>query len=265
VKLYKEIIKIIIVLLVVHSCLFADNVYELKFARESAIIIPVFTLGAYSLIRSSNQTGLSEYELDNLSIYKINRFERFATQNYCERSMLQSDFLLYACLIAPFLLNINNNVSGEFLEVNTVIVQSLLTSIAFTQLTKTTFLRNRPLAYNDSVPINIRRDKDARYSFISGHTALAFTGAMLTAKIYNDFHPYTNNTLVYATAITTASTVGYLRMRAGKHFPSDVLAGAIVGTASAFLITEMHRNVKCKMKNDNSSRNAIPLHFQINF
>jgi len=33
---------------------------------------------------------------------------------------------------------------------------------------------------------------------------------------------------------------GYLRVRAGKHFPTDVITGYIVGLGSAWLMHKMH-------------------------
>jgi len=38
-----------------------------------------------------------------------------------------------------------------------------------------------------------------------------------------------------------ASTVGYLRYEAGVHFPTDILIGAIVGSAIGYAIPYLHR------------------------
>jgi len=259
-----RVIKVLMVVLFVffYCGLYSSVVYELDFARNTAILVPTLAIGGYSFIRTYNQTGLSVFELEELSKYNINRIDRFAVYNYCERAMQQSDFLLYACIIAPFLLNISNEMSHEIVEMNTIIAQSFLVTVAISQLTKTMFLRNRPLAYNDKVPLNVRQNKDARYSFISAHTSLAFTGSVLAAKLYDDFHPDKNNTWMYASAVTVASTVGYLRIKAGKHFLTDVLAGAVVGAGSALLMTEVHK------KRNNGKRDeeiTVPLVFRVWF
>jgi membrane-associated phospholipid phosphatase len=41
-----------------------------------------------------------------------------------------------------------------------------------------------------------------------------------------------------------ASVVGYLRYEAGEHFPTDIVAGAVAGSAIGYAIPWMHRAFK---------------------
>ena len=66
------------------------------------------------------------------------------------------------------------------------------------------------------------------HSFPSGHTSLAFATATSFALSYRKWY-------VIAPAYLWAGCVGYSRMYLGKHFPSDVLGGAIVGAGSSLL------------------------------
>jgi membrane-associated phospholipid phosphatase len=249
----------IYIFLFIICSLYSDNTYELSLLREATVSIPTLALGTFSHIKLLGQGGLSTDELNALSAHNINRFDRFATGYYSERAMIYSDFLMYACVLSPLTLNLSSKISNEYIEMNTIIIQSYIFSYAITQFTKTTFLRNRPLAYNENVSLAVRQDRDARYSFISGHTAMSFTGAILTAKIYDDFNPNKNNTWIYATTATAASAVGYLRLRAGKHFPTDILAGAIVGISSAVMITEVHKKTN---RNNENTKLPIVLHYK---
>ncbi len=72
-------------------------------------------------------------------------------------------------------------------------------------------------------------DSADKYSMPSGHTTAAF--AIATALTLRYPKPY-----VYVPAYAWAAFVGYGRMYLGLHYPSDVLAGALLGTASAFAI-----------------------------
>lgn len=64
-------------------------------------------------------------------------------------------------------------------------------------------------------------------SFPSGHASLAFCTA---ATLSLDYHKW----YITVPAYVWASSVGYSRMYLGKHYPSDVLAGAAVGIGTAY-------------------------------
>jgi undecaprenyl-diphosphatase len=64
-----------------------------------------------------------------------------------------------------------------------------------------------------------------KFSFPSGHTAAAF----LMASIASYYYPH----LCYP-CITYASLIGISRILLGVHYPSDIIAGACLGTISAF-------------------------------
>jgi len=79
-------------------------------------------------------------------------------------------------------------------------------------------------------------------SFPSGHTSDAFSTATSLSLAFPKWY-------VIAPSYTYAALVGYSRMHLGVHYPSDVLAGAIIGAGSAFLCYKAqkwinHRNRK---------------------
>lgn len=66
------------------------------------------------------------------------------------------------------------------------------------------------------------------YSFPSGHTSLAFTTATALSLKYPKWY-------IIAPSYLWASSVGYSRMNLGVHYPSDVVAGALLGAGSAYV------------------------------
>jgi membrane-associated phospholipid phosphatase len=74
-----------------------------------------------------------------------------------------------------------------------------------------------------------------RDSFLSGHTTEAFALASVITDRYPD--PW-----VQFTAYGVAGTVGYARLNNNRHWPSDVLAGAVVGTFVGKTVVRFNRN-----------------------
>ena len=73
-----------------------------------------------------------------------------------------------------------------------------------------------------------RDNEDYWLSFPSGHTSAAFCISTSLALRYRKWY-------VIAPAYVYAVSVGWARMYQGVHYPSDVLTGALIGTASAWL------------------------------
>jgi len=70
------------------------------------------------------------------------------------------------------------------------------------------------------------------HSFPSGHSAMSFTAATL---IENNLGPYAG-----IPAYGLAAFTGFERVESGRHYPSDVFAGAAIGALSAGIIDALH-------------------------
>jgi membrane-associated phospholipid phosphatase len=106
-----------------------------------------------------------------------------------------------------------------------VIAAALIGTTAITFGLKYAVNRPRPFV---TYPDVIQKDSHVGlYSFPSGHTSSAFALATSVSLCYPKWY-------VIAPAYAWALTVGYSRMRLGVHFPTDVLVGALIGTACSF-------------------------------
>jgi membrane-associated phospholipid phosphatase len=101
------------------------------------------------------------------------------------------------------------------------------------------FDRKRPA---ESYPGLIVPYKDVyRYSFPSGHTSLAFATAASLSIQFKKWY-------VIVPAYLWAASVGYSRIYLGVHYPSDVITGAAVGIASAYLSQWLNNKLFSKRK-----------------
>jgi len=83
--------------------------------------------------------------------------------------------------------------------------------------------RDRPfVTYSDIT----KYSKGGSKSFPSGHTSMAFTTATSISLMYPKWY-------VIAPSYLWASSIGYSRMYLGVHYPTDVLAGALIGAGSS--------------------------------
>ena len=85
-------------------------------------------------------------------------------------------------------------------------------------------------------------------SFYSGHTSAAFALAVFSGMWYdakNPNSPYAP--LVWSVSLSAAASVGVLRIWAGKHYPTDVLAGALVGSLGSFAVLRLHRSSRVSL------------------
>jgi len=100
-----------------------------------------------------------------------------------------------------------------------------------TQGMKKIIQRDRPFI---TYPDIIKRDEGGGYSFPSGHTSAAFCTATSLSLLFPKWY-------VIVPSYLYAATVGYSRMYLGVHYPTDVLAGAIVGAGSAWLAYKVEK------------------------
>jgi membrane-associated phospholipid phosphatase len=117
-----------------------------------------------------------------------------------------------------------------------VITEAITVAGALTTVTRYTTARIRPFAYygqGTGVPVD-------HLSFWSGHTTTAFSAAAAAGYVAQ-IRGYDSWPWVYAVGFTAAGAVAYFRVAGDKHWMTDVLVGAAMGTGVGFLVPWLHR------------------------
>jgi len=157
-----------------------------------------------------------------------------------------SDALVGVALAAPVLLDaldVSRSGGGwqAYFEDMTVVAEALLVNGALNEVVKSAASRPRPRIY-DLPPGDASLSNPGDYtSFYSGHTSTAFAAGMAYAFTYAHRHP--DDPLrwaVYGGALAVGAGVGTLRVAAGAHFPTDVIVGAVAGTAIGTIVPWLH-------------------------
>lgn len=123
-----------------------------------------------------------------------------------------------------------------------VMGEAVVINGALNEVVKLAVRRPRPLSFQSSTDQAELGKADTYLSFYSGHTSTAFAAGMAYATTYSLRHPQSRSRyVVYGCAGLAGGTVGLLRVLGGKHFPTDVMTGALIGSAIGIVVPILHR------------------------
>jgi membrane-associated phospholipid phosphatase len=118
-----------------------------------------------------------------------------------------------------------------------LVTEATALAVDLNQLIKFTVARRRPFVFakNQDVLVDRPKESDDNMSFYSGHTNLAFalvasTGTVATLRGYRAA-PW-----VWGMGLPLAAASGYFRIAADRHYLTDVLTGALLGSAVGVLV-----------------------------
>lgn len=178
----------------------------------------------------------------DLESAEVNAFDRLAMLPYSKSlDVVGTAFELASVLTPAVLLSVPAN---EWLPIGIMYVETMLVAYGLKELGKLCIHRFRPYLYFDSYPQHAVDDGDAADSFPSGHATMAFAGAAFASSVYAAYYPDSSwKVPVTVASYTLASVAAILRVASGNHFMTDVLAGALIGTAVGIGIPWLHKRV----------------------
>jgi membrane-associated phospholipid phosphatase len=174
--------------------------------------------------------------------------DRSVTSNWSPKAATASDVLLIATASLPFVIDLvdvmadpeSDGFSGWAKDA-LVMLEALTVSFSVTQVYKIAVERPRPFTYNPNAPLKAKLQYDAAQSFFSGHASTAFCAAAAFSMTFHRRHPRSpSRYVVWVGSFSLAATTALLRERAGKHYWTDLLVGAAVGTLVGIGVPWLH-------------------------
>jgi len=220
--------------------------------RDLLVLPASFGFSALGESIAEGRRPITVQEIAALDPHDVNPFDRPATRHFStdwdERSDAYQATLVRSALLGLFVPAALRGKAAGVATVGTMLAESYFLLKGVTYTTKGLVGRKRPYLYNTSMSAAERLgvtgegDNDAVLSFFSGHAASSFLAATLMSQVFTDVYGRSTwSNIVWGTSLSMAALTSYARVRAGMHYPSDVVAGAVVGGAIGILVPRLHR------------------------
>jgi len=240
--------------------------YELSPLTDGLLIGSGAAFYGLSLYTGKKIDPLTDKEIAELSKNDINSFDRSAADNWSRKADKWSDRTLTPIMISPLAFLAADETRNDFITIGVMYAESLLITSGLNGTVKNIAQRNRPYTYNPDVSVSEKKEEDAVLSFYSGHTVNAFNSAVFVSTVFADYYPESSwRYFVWGTTLSAASLTGYLRYKAGMHYPTDIITGAVIGSVTGWLIPVLHhpgsRNISFQIIAGEENMIAVVLSF----
>jgi undecaprenyl-diphosphatase len=213
------------------------EVYELKLVPDILIGTTGILMNIAALNIVANRTitaGTNSVDLND-----VNPFDRWSAAKYNEGIDITSTVFEVVTALSPALLFFAP--MEDWATIGVMYAESFLLAFGAKEMGKALIPRSRPYNYFPDAPQAALDNGEFGESFFSGHTTIAFNGAVFVSTVFSAYFPDSIWKIpVIAGSLSFAATTGILRIASGSHFFSDVLFGAIVGGATGFLVPYLH-------------------------
>jgi membrane-associated phospholipid phosphatase len=203
------------------------------------------------------QTPSAE-SLGTVDIATVNALDRLAVFGYSHALDVTSDVFQYATAAIPvtfaFLCPID-----QAATIGVVYLEALSWAFAAKNLLKVLVPRYRPYLYEPLPGGTGPSPHESTDSFPSGHATIAFTAAAFSLYTFQTYFPRSPYLLPVGLAgYGLAALTATFRVVSGMHFLTDVLAGALLGTAVGYVVPLLHRTGGEKGNQSRTSLLASP-------
>lgn len=229
-------IQVVLLFILITGKIFSDGSQAFDLDLKKDIIIGSTSLAAFTtgyLIKDNKSINKDEFGwFDEEISYKYNT----------SFDDLGSVISLSSLVTMPFLIDQWN--VKEVSTIGVMYLEAALLAYGVKDILKGVISRPRPYVHRNDSSSELLEERDGYFSFPSGHTSVAFMTASFSTYVFSQGD--SSKTLKWTMGISTfslATLTGILRVTSGAHYPTDVLAGAILGSGVGFAIPFMHKTL----------------------
>ena len=207
--------------------------------KESQRVKKVLATAVLIIVLFSSTLSAETVPAFPLSQAEVTGFDRLFMQNYSENLDKAATVLEIASLLTPAVLLAES--TDQYVTIGVMYAETALIAWGTRTLLKTISERPRPYMYYEDYPQTSVDSGDWNKSFPSGHAVMSFAGASFASYVFCKYNPDSKWRIpVIAASYTLASATAALRVASGNHFMTDVLAGAVLGTAIGIGVPALH-------------------------
>jgi membrane-associated phospholipid phosphatase len=165
-------------------------------------------------------------------------------ENFSQSSAELSDKLLLTAVSLPPLLQMSAGLDTGMANATLIYAQAHALNLFVTASTKLIVRRPRPYTRFKHPRIDdftATQGSDAYVSFFSGHSSASFTAATAGSILYSARTDVVwSRHAVWGLEFLLAGATAQLRVRAGRHYRSDIWMGSLVGVGIGLLVPALH-------------------------
>lgn len=222
-----------------------ESPYEVSWKKDGLVLGGMLAAEVGGIAIAVNIKPLSLDLINQLDPRDISSFDRGAIFNDSKKAKNISDIILLSSCVFPFITLADKRVRSEYQKVVAMGMETIILTSSITLYSKIVTKRARPFVYNPAIDLERKQQINARLSFFSGHTSVVSGASFFGAKVYSDYFPDSKwKPVVWTAAVGTSVFTGLMRVKGGKHFPTDVITGYAVGAVVGILIPYFHRSNK---------------------
>ena len=240
-----------------------DSPYQFDWKKDASALTVGAGLSLTAFLIEHNLEPRTALEVENADFDDFLGMDKTATKHFSRSAEEASDWMIRISTVSALSLFLDKNIRQDAGKIAVLSSETFLITYGLTNLAKVTVKRNRPFVFNDDVPLEKKLAPSSQLSFFSGHTSTAAATTFFTAKVWSDYHPDSKwKPVVWTAAAAVPAVTGYLRVKAGKHYPTDVATGYLVGALTGYLVPHFHkikRGEKRKLRLSTSMIDEVPV------